>query len=145
MSVNKEIAQKKVSKSLRKVKPEERAELLSDLQADAEKQVEEHKGKGRVPGEIIGSNKTSYTKEDLDKIYGICVFTPEETLPVTLQGVRYQLIEGVEMMCPSEIKVIYDRHRRSLRSGNNALPSSGFDSVTELGAGALSPEPTVSK
>ena len=95
----------------------------------------------RKPGMVIRGNKVPWTRKAQDEVYGVCEFVPDETLPVTVNGVGYQLLAGVPMMCPTIVRDIYYRSKRGARDAARALPTeSGFESTVSLGAGALEPE-----
>lgn len=98
------------------------------------------------PGTVIGkgtqrARKVPWTMATIREVYPDITFTPEQTLPVTFNGVSMHLVSGVEVTCPSVFKGLYDDYRASVRrhgSGNVATPYGG---VTVLsGAGALPPE-----
>jgi len=133
-------ATKRAAQDLRKLEPEEKAEVIAELSGKAAEAVK-NKPEVLSPGMIgPGGLKVAYSRKDLDRIYGICGFVPEETLPVTVHGVRYQLITGVPMMCPTIIRDTYLRHREILRTAAAGKFDTGFETQIDLGAGALPPE-----
>lgn len=103
-----------------------------------EKVVEEQESnQDRVPGKVIRGVKTPWTVKDMDKVYGVITFTPEETIPVTVSGIKFQLFDGVEITCPAIVKATYDDYRRKTRRIGHDLASRG---IVKIGGGALSPE-----
>lgn len=91
---------------------------------------------GRVPGKVVDGTKTPWQRSDVEKAFPEKVrFVPDETIPVTYNGVRYQLIADVECLVPSCIKAIYDDYKRRKRAVGKSLASLGID--TMAGAGAL--------
>ncbi len=90
----------------------------------------------RVPGKVVRGNKTSWTDADLVKVHGLATFTPEETIPVTINGVRYQLFDGYEMTVPKIVKQIYDEHRKRQRNIGAGLAALG---IKKEGEGGLPP------
>jgi len=90
---------------------------------------------GRLPGTVIGDTKVIYTEADLNRMFPKVTFTPEVTMPISYQGVRYQLISNWEMTVPEPIKKIYDKHRQPNRQRDGQLHSEGI--IVEKGAGKL--------
>lgn len=90
----------------------------------------------RVPGKIVRGAKTAWTDADLVKAHGLTTFTPEETIPVTINGVGYQLIADYEITVPRIVKQIYDEHRKRARSIGAGLAALG---ITKEGEGGLPP------
>ena len=90
----------------------------------------------RVPGKIVRGAKTAWTDADLVKAHGLATFTPEETIPVTINGVRYQLLADWEMTVPKIVKQIYDEHRRKARQVGAGLVALG---IKKEGEGGLPP------
>ena len=91
----------------------------------------------RIPGKAIKGVKTPWTVRDMDKAYGITTFTPEETIPVTVNGIKFQLFDGIEITCPSIVKATYDNYRRQTRRIGRDLVGRGIE---RMGGGALPPE-----
>jgi len=95
----------------------------------------------RMPGRVVRGNKTPWTHDDLVKVFGVCEFTPDETMHWTTHGVVYQLFAGVSMAVPQCVKIEYDRRRRTIMEDTHSIPrDSGFETIEELGVGALPPE-----
>ena len=133
MTVRKARAKKQIKRTLSRLSPEESKELLGETT------VETPVPTGRKPGQIIQGRKTIYTRRDLDNIYGLCEFTPDETIKVTVQGVPFQLIVGVSMIAPTIVKDIYEQHKKELRNAGKGFSESGYESIVALGAGSLEP------
>jgi len=132
---------KQVTRQLKSVSPAEAARIADELKAEAEKVVEAQPTE-RVPGSTVQGVKVTYNMSDLKEIYGLCSFTPMETLPLNCQGVRLQAIAGVELVdVPICFKTIYENHmREQIAAGKMShLEGMGFESTVELGAGALPP------
>ena len=72
----------------------------------------------RIPGKVIRGVKTSWTRNDVDRLFPPVTILPEETIPVTYNGVQYQLIADREMVVPSIIRDIYLEYRRRRRQGS---------------------------
>ena len=127
-------ASKRIKKATRRLSEEEKVEVLGGLDKEPETPKE------RIPGQVVRGQKTTWTRHDMDRIYGVCEFTPEETLPITINGIRYQCIAGVTMLCPTIIQQNYNRRKAILRDGAKELPKElGYETIIHLGAGALPP------
>ena len=112
----------------------EAKEVVEELLDAVVKEREEIEGQ-RIPGRVIRGAKTPWTRRDVDNVFPPVTFIPEETIPVTYNGVRYQLFSDVEMTVPSIIRDIYVEHRRRARqSVTQSLASIGVDI---LGQGGL--------
>ena len=132
-------AKRLIKNAVRKLRPEEVKEALGEVREELE--AAQPQARDRVPGAIIAGYKTIYTRTDLDRVYGITTFTPQKTIPVTLQGQLYQLLEGIEITCPKGVQVIYERHlERERQAGRKIADMSGFITEISLGAGPLPPE-----
>ena len=128
-------ATKGIKRAVKRLSEEERNDVLSNLDKPEESPKE------RIPGQVVRGTKTTWTKADMDRIYGICEFTPEETVPITINGIRYQCIAGYTMLCPTIVKQVYENRKRVLRESGKVLPHDlGYETIVELGAGALPPE-----
>jgi len=89
------------------------------------------------PGQTIHGSKVPWTRQDVEKAFPICAFVPDETIPVTYNGVMYQLIAGVECLVPTIIRDIYQDYRRAkVGFGKNIMTSMGKVQV-DPGAGTL--------
>lgn len=125
-----------------KVRVEEEAVALAEKKGATTLTVEAEP----QPGTIKNKYKVPWTRKQLDEAYGLCYFTPEETMPVTVSGIRFQLIAGVEMQCPTIVRDTYkDYRRRTMRAGQTLPSVSGYETTVGLGAGALPAEETVEK
>ena len=90
---------------------------------------------GRVPGRIVRGEKTSWTYQDMVKRFPIVSFIPDDTIPLTWNGVKVQAITGLEMHVPKPFYEIYQRRKASMRP-QKAPPGI----IVELGAGAFPAE-----
>jgi len=112
------------------------AEVSKELNPDPEERpVITAAMSGRQPGTIIGDTKVVYTYQDLEGMFSIVSFTPEETMPLTYQGVRVQALAGVEFAVPKCFKDIYDKTRRPKTQMKKELADMGIK--IDEGAGAL--------
>ena len=127
--------EREVAHAVKRLDPPAVAKVFEEVLA------EEQVPAGRKPGQEIHGTKTPWTDADLVRIHGICEFTPEETTPVTVNGVRYQLVSGVSMVVPKIVRDVYTQSRRERAAAGKSLPKeSGFTTVVDLGVGALGPE-----
>lgn len=103
------------------------------------------------PGTVVDNGKPTAHKvpwkfSDMEKMYPSVTFTPEETIPITVHGLKYQLIADQPISVPSIVKDIYDDHRKAGRSSPKVFVSSAGDVVgITPGAGPLEPERFVEK
>jgi hypothetical protein len=92
----------------------EATEAVSELLQSVVEQKEAESGE-RVPGGTIRGSKIPWTRGDVERRFPKVTFVPEESIPVTFNGITYQLREGEDNTVPSCIKVIYDDHRKRER------------------------------
>jgi len=138
-TVRAEKTKRKVKRAMKKITiPAEAREVAAELLRDAEIKVETTPT-GRVPGLTIGATKTTYNYQDLVRMFPIVSFIPEETIPLTFQGVKVQAYVGIEMHVPKCFKDIYDNHRKEKRQIQKTLKEAG---ILDLGVGGLPPEVT---
>ena len=95
----------------------EAKEIVEKLLDTVVKEQEETQAE-RTPGKVIRGVKTSWTRGDVDRLFPSVTILPEETVPVTYNGVQYQLIADREMVVPSIIRDIYLEYRRRRRQGS---------------------------
>ena len=133
--VRKALADKKVRDAVRNLSVEEVHEVLDRAEKLAESKPSPS---DRTPGLIINGMKVPYTRHDLDRIYGIVEFTPDDTIPVTVQGIKYQLYAGVTMSAPKIIQKTYEDYKRQLRKGMDAVRALCVS--VDAGAGPLPSE-----
>ncbi|KKL71581.1 hypothetical protein LCGC14_2093520 [marine sediment metagenome] len=106
-TVRAEKTKRKVKRAMKKITiPAEAREVAAELLRDAEIKVETTPT-GRVPGLTIGATKTTYNYQDLVRMFPIVSFIPEETIPLTFQGVKVQAYVGIEMHVPKCFKDIF--------------------------------------
>ena len=130
---------RRIKQDLRRAKtPMAAKEVLDELVEETEVKIEAEP-EGRKPGLTRGSSKTTYTYPDLCDMFPTVSFTPEETIPLTFQGVKVQAYDGIEMHVPRCFKTIYDHHRKELKQMKETLLEAG---LLDLGAGGLPPEVT---
>lgn len=107
----------------------EAVEAVSELLQVAVEQGQADSGE-RQPGMTIRraggiAAKVPWTRADVEKRFPKVTFMPEETIPVTWNGVSYQLREGEEITVPSVIKTTYDNHRKRVRAIGRGLAAAG--------------------
>ena len=123
------------------------AEKLKQAVEDVLQEVVKEDATERIPGMILDAGKLTthklpYKRSDLERIYPMLTFTPEETIPITLQGITYQLEADKPITVPSAIKDIYDNYRKSRRQSAGVLMTAYGPVNVQPGVGALEPEPT---
>jgi len=112
-------------------------EAVADLlDAEVQKLEEEEEG-DRVPGKVVHGAKTAWTEQDLLKEYGGQEFVPDVTIPVTISGVRFQLLQGVSMYVPKEVIRVFEETKQRTRDAGKRLIPDGY--AIEPEAGGLSP------
>ena len=81
---------------------------------------------GRIkPGTIINPGSPSQTKvpwtmRDMREVYGQVTFTPRSSVPVVVNGVRFQLVQDEEITVPAIVKDTYEEHLLRGRRGEQA-------------------------
>jgi hypothetical protein len=78
-------------------------------------------GEDLAPGEVrnrgtLAEREREWSPQDMAR-FPIKTFEPRETIPVTFNGLTYQLIDGQEVTVPEPIYTIYQEHRRALVEG----------------------------
>jgi hypothetical protein len=131
-------ADKGIKRALRKMAPEDALAILKNQEETAEEQIVETKE--RVPGQVVGGLKTSWTRKDIETRFPIVEFLSEENIVITWNGVPYQLLQGATHYLPSVIRDAYLNHRRELRTSKTLPEDRGFTNIIDLGTGALPPE-----
>lgn len=121
-------------------------QIKQDIQDFAKEAVEELPVGNQAPGTIIDRNKLTarkapWTLHSLKDFYGEVTFTPEETMPVTVNGVRVVLEADKPFTGPACFQGVYEECRRLRRLPQRISTILGPVDIT-LGAGALDPEPT---
>ena len=123
---------------MHKVKPEDKVEILNELKEEAEGQVVI--STDRTPGSTTPEgNKVTWTHKDQVARYKIVELEPDETIALTINGVKYQLIAGARHYVPEPVKAAYDLRKRNMRTLPK-LPRIGFENVEDYGAGAMPPQ-----
>ena len=142
MPQTKERVKRRVKKALKRtVSPEVAQDILEELADTAEDSLIDEEGAlVRMPGKVVGGTKTTWTYQDLVKMFPIVTFLPDETILLTFNGVSVQAIANLEMHVPKCFLDIFQRHKRELQSSGKALPERGYISEIGLGLGALPPE-----
>ncbi len=107
------------------------------LETIAQDMVAEEEAEGeRVPGKVVHGQKTSWTMKDIEAVFPVVEFTPEDTICITWNGVMRQFIAGVSMLVPTCFRDIYLDTKRRSRAKPDIVVSTGKINV-DLGAGAL--------
>lgn len=138
MSVRKERVKRSIRRSLKLVPREELEQAVNEIVAEVDEVVESIP-KEVKPGDVINGYKVAWTWGEMLKRFPIVTFTPEETIPLTWNGVRVQALSQIEMHVPQPFKAIYDQHRREMGRKVKIEGREGFDTTIALGAGALEP------
>ena len=91
----------------------------------------------RIPGRKVRGQKDVWTWRDILERFkdDYTAIIPDETIPLTWNGVKIQLISGIETHLPKPFYELWKAHKAALRPGK--VPP-GI--VVEYGAGALPPE-----
>lgn len=135
---------RELKKTMKKVALKDRSEVMEALEKTAKTQEAEAPVLAeRRPGMVIDGNKVPFSYQWYCDNFPIVTFTPEETVPLTENGVKVQAYSGVEMHVPSPFKANYDRHRALLRKGQSLPQGEGYENTINLGAGPLEAEITV--
>ena len=93
----------------------------------------------RKPGMHARSGKVPYTRKYLEENFPKATFTPDENIPITWNGVRYDLFADREMTVPEPIKQVWDDYKKAKRrAGKGVMTSMGF--VPVIGQGGLEEE-----
>lgn len=137
--VRKHRAIKGVKQAIRKIDAEDAIAILEEATERAE--VKKEEGLKREPGMTVDGAKIPWTRKDIEDRFLIVELLSEETVPITWNGVTYQLLQGATHYVPSVIRDSYLRHRGEMRkAGKNLGEGSGFNAIVNLGAGALEEE-----
>lgn len=140
MARTSELAKKKVKRATQKLSPKEAEKVLVELGTEKAVQAKAEP-EGRVPGKVRAGNvKTAFTLADFDA-YGKVIITPDHTMKITLQGVKRQLIEGVQMELPKHFANFYENWKKNQRTQNRRvaddIPVRGYVSDIHPGAGSF--------
>lgn len=121
-------------------------QVVAELVKELESAIEEEEGLDKTkPGIILDrfratARKVPYTRGYLEEHFPMVEVVPAKTIPVTFQGICYQLFNGVKIKVPEPIAGIYYEHMESLRrQGANIPVVQGVVQVAP-GAGALTSE-----
>ena len=110
-------------------------EVLLAVAEDLE-QAEVEATEPRVPGKVVHGQKTSWTLGDIEKIFPVVEFTPDDTVNITWNGVSKQLIAGVSQLMPTCFRDLYLETKRRTRAKKDIVVSTGKIQV-DIGAGAF--------
>lgn len=147
MAGRKKVSSREKARQARRPLEERKADALTEL---AEVLSEEDKAlletrmnefsADAIPGQIVKGIKKGWTFQDFVARWPIQSFTPAENLLVTLNGIPVQFRAGIEMHVPSIFIKAYNDRQRNLMNTGRKLPDLGYETVIELGAGALPPQ-----
>lgn len=131
MTTSKSKFKEEVKKAMEEVAEEVIEEVASESMQD------------KPPGTIVDRGKPSarkvpWTRGYLKTAFPQVTFVPEETIPITVQGITFQLIADQEVTVPSVVRGIYDDHRKAMRR-HPVIPGVNVN----LGYGGLEPEKIV--
>lgn len=93
-----------------------------------------------IPGAKTSFGKVPWTRTAFEAKFSKITFTPEETIPITWNGLRYQLIADMETSVPFPIKQIYDEWRKNQRIGHKSVTLTDGTVINLVGVGALTAE-----
>jgi len=131
-------AKKRVTRELKSLTTSEKAEVLNEVEKEAEAQAQVESGERR-PGMTISGEKVPYTYQWFVDNYDIVTFIPEKTVPLTINGVRVQAITGLEMHVPRPFYELYAKTQKSSRDAPKDIEkhfkSMGYESIVIPGAG----------
>ncbi len=89
----------------------------------------------RQPGKVIDGKKIPWTMKDMEARFPMVNFVPDETVPLTWNGVKVYAIAGIEIHAPKPFYDIWNHRKAEL------MKSPNFPGIqVEAGAGALPPE-----
>jgi len=125
-------------------------EGIKQLISEAVEEAAEEAAGPKLPGQIedageLVARKVHWTMHDAERLYPPVAFTPEETIPVTFNGLTIQLRADQPITVPSCFKGIYDEHRRLVRQSARPFMTPGGIVDVAPGAGALPPQFTETK
>lgn len=104
---------------------------------EAEEQIDANMPGVKLDRYGASARKVPYTLKYFETLYPMVTFTPEATVPVTINGVRLQFISGREVTVPEPFKGEYERWRRDIRGFSRPIAvDQGVVSVAP-GAGPL--------
>jgi hypothetical protein len=138
MSKRAERAKRNIKRSLKLVPKEELERVVEEVNSEADDELD-IVPEGKRPGDVVNGYKVPWTYEVMVKEFPIVTFTPEETIPLTWNGVKVQAYAQIEMHVPEPFKMIYDNHRREIGRKPSQTFKDGFINMIELGIGALEP------
>ncbi len=140
------IAARKVARAVKRAgnAAEQRRVLEDSLETVEDVEIDQEED--NRPGRHIGGEKIAWKESDLLERWPVVAFVPSETLPISFNGIRYQMIAGRECHVPSVIVRQYnDRVKAKTDPAKDLLQGTGFNTVVELGAGPLGPDPSLAK
>lgn len=128
---------KKATREVKQIlsRAEKPEEVLAQLTKDTEQEAIEAKEE-RVPGKVVRGQKTPWTLKDIEDVFPVCEFTPDDTVKVTWNGVMLQFITGVSQLMPTCFRDQYLETKRRTRAIKPIMVSTGKINI-EPGAGAL--------
>jgi len=141
MATRKASVKRKATRDLKRATtPIEAKEIIEELSKELESQADNFPKGGQIPGVTYGGNKAGYTYQHLCKMFPVVSFTPDETIPLTWNGVSVMAISGLEMHTPKCFKDLYDRHRQAVRESFREVRKLNPDLIIDVGAGPLPSE-----
>jgi len=137
-SIRAERVKRSVKRSLKLVPKEELEKVVEEVVSETDEALEVIP-EGAKPGDVVNGFKVAWTYDQMLKNFPIVTFTPEETVPLTWNGVKVQALAMVEMHVPEPFKEIYDRHRREINKRLTLNNREGLITEIGIGLGALEP------
>ena len=138
MSVRAERVKRQVKRSLKLVPREELERVVEEVASETEAVIDAVP-EGSKPGDVVNGYKVAWTWSEMLKQFPVVTFTPEETIPLTWNGVKVQALAQTEMHVPQPFKMIYDQHRREMGKAASLSDRGEYINTIALGAGALEP------
>jgi hypothetical protein len=140
MATSKAKVKRRITKDMKRaMTPRQAKEAITEIAqeiADEDMKPELTSAAAKVPpGTVIGDTKVIYTFKDLEAMFPIVTFTPEVTIPLSFNGVRFQALEGRECHVPKCFKDIYDKVRKPRTEMRQELAGMGIR--VEPGAGKV--------
>ena len=115
---------------------------LAQAKDAAEQLVREELNKIEAPNKSPGSHifdnrgrkigKQPWTMGEIEKVFSLIEYTPDETVPVTWNGVSIQCFAGVSQLMPTCFKDIMEDRKRRMRLIGKSLKDYDIDSYGVL-------------
>ncbi len=84
---------------------------------------------------VKGVGKVPWTMKEIEKVFPVVEYVPDETMPVTWNGVKIQCFAGVSQLMPSCFRDVMENRKRKMRRVNENVRNLGIT----IQSGALGP------